>query len=60
METDKNAVLLLTAPHLMWTCDHTHTHTERRRMIHSSTERAGVIHRDPSCGSDIKAGVATV
>lgn len=44
----------------MWTCDHTHTHTQLQWMIHSSIERAGMIHPDPSCGSGIKAGTATV
>lgn len=37
-----------------------HTHSQWKCMIHSSIERAGMIHPDPNCGSDIKADAATV
>lgn len=62
-ETNKNLLLLS----CWWACGvdmwpHTHTHTDAQRqcMIHSSIEGAGMIHPDPSCGSDIKAAAATV
>lgn len=56
METNKT--LLFGCSQLLSWCGHalwTHIHTQRQCMIHSSTEGAGVIHPDPSCGGDIKA-----